>query len=51
MMEPKFTDSINDEILQIKRALAVAHGNDLDRIVAEARSRQKNVVRRPPRRA
>ena len=43
------TDAINDEILQIKHSLAAALGNDLDRIVADARSRQQDVVRLPPR--
>lgn len=42
-------DSINDEILKIKRSLSAAFDNDLDRIVADIRSRQKNVVRLPPR--
>ena len=43
------TNSINDEILRIKRQLAGAFGNDIDRIVADARSRQTNVVTRQPR--
>ena len=42
-------DSINDEILAIKRRLAAAFDNDLDRIVADIQSRQRNTVRLPPR--
>ena len=42
-------DSINDEILRIKRELAAIHGNDVDRIAADARSRQGKVVSFPPR--
>jgi len=44
------TDSINVEILRIKRQLAAEHENQIDRIVADARSRQTNAVSRPPRR-
>ncbi len=44
------TDSINAEILRIKRQLAAVHENQVDRIVADARSRQKNAVSRAPRR-
>ena len=43
------SDSINDEILRIKRELASKHGNDVVRIVADARTRQGDVVTRPPR--
>ena len=43
-------DSINDEILQIKRELAARFDNDLDRIIADARSRQRSVISLPPRR-
>ena len=43
-------DTINDEILRIKRALAAVHGNDIARIGADARSRQTNVVSHQPRR-
>jgi len=44
------TDSINDEILRIKRQLAAEQGSDINRIVADAQSRQGKVVRRSPRR-
>jgi hypothetical protein len=44
------TDSINDEILEIKRALAAKFENDLARIVADARSRERNTITLPPRR-
>ena len=44
------TDSINVEILRIKRQLAAKHDNQIDRIVADARSRQTNAVSRSPRR-
>ncbi len=37
-------DTINDEILRIKRQLSSVHENDIARIVADARSRQTNVV-------
>jgi hypothetical protein len=43
-------DSINDEILRIKRELAAKFDNDLDRIIADARSRERNVISLPPRR-
>ncbi len=43
------SDAINDEILRIKRMLADEQGNDLDRIVADIRARQSNVVRLPAR--
>jgi hypothetical protein len=43
------TDSINDEILQIKRELAARFGNDLDRIIADAKSRERNTITLPPR--
>jgi hypothetical protein len=42
-------DSINDEILRIKRELAGRFGNDLDRIVADIKSREKNSISLPPR--
>jgi hypothetical protein len=42
-------DSINDEILQIKRDLAAKFDNDLDRIIADARSRERNAISLPPR--
>jgi hypothetical protein len=44
------TDSINDEILRIKRELAGRFGNDLDLIIADAKSREQNTVSFPPRR-
>jgi hypothetical protein len=44
------TDAINDEILRIKRELSSAHGNDVARIAADARSRQASVVSHEPRR-
>ncbi len=44
------TDSINDEILEIKRALAAKFDNDLARIVADAQSRERNTIALPPRR-
>ncbi len=44
------TDSINDEILGIKRELAGRFGNDLDRIIADAKLRERNAVSFPPRR-
>ena len=43
------TDPINDEILRIKRELAGVHGNDLARIIADARSRQADAVSLPAR--
>ena len=43
-------DSINDEILRIKRELAARFDNDLDRIVADARSRECDAISLPPRR-
>ena len=43
-------DSINDEILRIKRELAARFDNDLDRIVADAKSREYNAISLPPRR-
>jgi hypothetical protein len=42
-------DAINDEILRIKRELAAKFDNDLNRIVADARSREKNAVSMPCR--
>jgi len=44
------SDSINDEILRIKRELAGRFGNDLDLIIADAKSRERNTVSFPPRR-
>lgn len=44
------TDSINEEILRIKRELAGRFGNDLDLIIADAKSRERNTVSFPPRR-
>ncbi len=44
------TDTINDEILRIKRELSSAHGNDIALIAADARSRQAHVVSHEPRR-
>ena len=43
------SDSINDEILRIKHELAAVHGNDVRRIAADARARQRNAVTLPPR--
>lgn len=42
-------DSINDEILRIKRALASKFGNDLASIVADTRSREKDAISMPSR--
>jgi hypothetical protein len=42
-------DPINDEILRIKRELANRFGNDLDRIVADIISRERNTVTLEPR--
>lgn len=44
------TDSINDEILRIKRELAGRFGNELDLIIADAKSVERNTVSFPPRR-
>ena len=44
------SDSINDEILRIKRELAAKFDNDLVRIVADAQSRECNAISLPPRR-
>ncbi len=44
------TDTISTEILRIKRELATKFDNDLDRIVADAKSRERNVINLPPRR-
>jgi hypothetical protein len=44
------TDSINDEILRIKRELAGRFGNDLDSIIADAILRERNAISLPPRR-
>jgi hypothetical protein len=44
------SDSINDEILRIKRELAGRFGNDLDLIIADAKSRERNTISFPPRR-
>jgi hypothetical protein len=43
------SDSINDEILRIKHELAAVHGNDVRRIAADARARQRNAISLPPR--
>lgn len=43
------TDSINDELLQIKRDLAAKFDNDLERIVADAKSRERGAITMPPR--
>ncbi|MFN7873899.1 MAG: hypothetical protein ACK5YR_15980 [Pirellula sp.] len=42
-------DSINEEILRIKRELASKFDNDLARIVADTRSRERNSISMPPR--
>ncbi len=42
-------DSINDDILRIKRELAARFDNDLDRIVDDAKSRECNAISLPPR--
>lgn len=42
-------DTINEEILRIKRELASKFDNDLARIVADTRSRERNTVSMPPR--
>lgn len=42
-------DTINDEILAIKRRLAAQFDNDLDRIVADLQAKQRNTVCLPPR--
>lgn len=42
-------DPINDEILRIKRELANQFGNDLNRIVADIKSRERNTVTLEPR--
>lgn len=42
-------DTINEEILRIKRELASKFDNDLARIVADTRTRETNTVSRPPR--
>ena len=43
------TDSINEEILRIKRELAAKFDNDLARIVADAKTREQAPVTLPPR--
>jgi hypothetical protein len=43
------TDSINDEILDIKHQLAGRFNNDMASIVADAQSRERNAVKLPPR--
>ena len=43
------SDCINDEILRIKHELAAMHDNDVRRIAADARSRQRNAINLPPR--
>lgn len=42
-------DSINEEILRIKRELASKFDNDLARIVADTRSRERDAVSMPRR--
>jgi len=42
-------DTINEEILRIKRELAAKFDNDLAKIVADTRSRERNTVSMPPR--
>jgi hypothetical protein len=42
-------DSINEEILRIKRELASKFDNDLARIVADTRSRERDAIAMPPR--
>jgi len=42
-------DSINEEILRIKRELASKFDNDLARIVADTRSRERGAVSLPSR--
>ncbi len=42
-------DSINDEVLRIKRELASKFDNELARIVADTRSREKNAISMPKR--
>ena len=42
-------DMINDEILRIKRELAAKFDNDLNKIVADARSREINAISMPRR--
>ena len=43
------TDSINQEILDIKHQLAGRFDNDLARIVADAQSRERDVIKLPAR--
>jgi hypothetical protein len=43
-------DSINDEVLRIKRELAAKCDNDLAQIVADAQSRERDAISLPPRR-
>lgn len=42
-------DSINDEILRIKRELASKFDNDLARIVADTRLRERDAISMPRR--
>jgi hypothetical protein len=42
-------DSINEEILRIKRELSSKFDNDLASIVADTRSREKDAISMPPR--
>ncbi len=42
-------DSINEEILRIKRELASKFDNDLASIVADTRSRERDAISMPPR--
>jgi hypothetical protein len=48
-IEKTMNDPINDEILRIKRELASQFGNDLDRIVADMKSRERNTITLRPR--
>ena len=43
------TDPINDEILRIKRELAAQFGNDLEKIVADIKSRERDTITLPAR--
>ncbi len=44
------TDLISAEILRIKRELSARFDNDLDRIIADAQSRERDTINLPPRR-
>jgi len=43
------TDPINDEILRIKRELASRFDNDLEKIVVDIKSRERNTITLPAR--